>query len=116
MNQSFLVTAGLLLASALAGAGVVFVADKVYWEQELKVQLAEKDQIIADLNTDLQELRTGLDALGRTNKAMRGLIDASLKDAAEVAKSNRTSVERLRAIIVRLETLSQALAAEGALP
>lgn len=100
----------LLLAFGL-GAAVALLADKLFWDNELKLQLAQREQVIADLQSDLSVLRSGLDTLKTTNDTLRHLIDASLKDAAEVARSNKSSVEKLRGVIVRLEALKASLAA-----
>ena len=105
MARKILLVVVLGVAAVSLGAGSVFVIDQWYWQDQLKVQLAEKDRLIADLHKDLDDLRTGLGTLQQTNMAMRNLIDASLKDSGEVARSNKSSVEKLRAIIVRLEQL-----------
>ena len=105
--------AALVVGAATLGAGGAFVAQQVYWDHELKVQLAEKDKLIQGLQDDLTGLRTGLGKLQKTNAAMQGLIDASLVDTGEVAKSNQGSLEKLRAIIVRLQRLQNDLKSTG---
>jgi len=87
------------------GAGTASVVESLYWQEQLKVQLAEKDRLVAGLRQDLDQLRSGVGALKETNANMRGLIESSLKDSGDVARSNKSSVEKLRAIIVRLEHL-----------
>lgn len=103
------------LAAVLGGAGA-WVAGALYWDQELQSQLAEKDRLLAELRSDADRLRGGLEGLQKTNTAMRSLIDASLHDAAEVARSNRTTLEKLRGIIARLEELQRAVSAPGGTP
>lgn len=107
-----------VLSAALAGAGATFVVEQLYWDNELKVQLAEKDRLIAELNADLVGLREGLGALQKTNADMRRLIDGSLAETADVAKSNQSSLEKVRSIIVRLQKLQTEIKAsrQGATP
>jgi hypothetical protein len=104
--------AAVLVATFGLGAGTVFVADKISWDKDFALRIAEKDRLLAGLQADLGSLRSELGSLQATNAAMRGLIDASLKDSAEVAQSNRSSVEKLRAVIAKIEALQKALAHE----
>jgi len=95
------------------GAGGAVVVDRVFWDNELRVQLAEKDTLLAALNADLDATRKGLDDLKATNATMRTLIDDAWKDTAEVARSHASALEKLRAVIVRLEALQKSLEEGG---
>lgn len=103
----------IVVGAVTLGAGGVFVAEQLYWSNELKVQLAEKDRLMAGLRADIVDLTSGLDSLQQTNAEMQALIEASLTASAEVARSNQSSVEKVRSIIGRLQKLQEALRAQG---
>lgn len=102
------------LAIALfVGAGGAVVVDRVFWDNELKEQLAEKDALLAELNADRDAMRQGMETLQTTNTHMRTLIDEAWKDTAEVARSHSSALEKLRAVIARLEALQKSLEEGG---
>jgi len=102
-----------LAIALLVGAAGALVVDRVFWDNELKQQLAERDTLLAGLNADLDSARKGLDAAKATNAAMRKLIDEAWYDTAEVSRSQATTLAKLRAVIARLEVLQKSLEQGG---
>jgi len=107
MDKKFLV--GMVAAALGLGVGLTVLAENWYWDNELKAQLAQKDELMGELKRELEDLSAGVGALKETNDSMRTLIETSLKESTEVARSNRSSVEKLRAVILRLEALQRAV-------
>lgn len=75
----------------------------------LQAQLAEKEALMAALSGDISTLRSELGHLKDSNAALLASVEASLSDASAIAKSNRSSLEKLRAVIQRLEALRKAI-------
>lgn len=102
-----------MVVALVVGAAGALVVDRVFWDNELKTQLAERDALVAGLNADLETARQGLNDLKTTNAAMRRLIDDTWTDTAVVARSQASSLEKLRAVIARLEALQKSLEQGG---
>lgn len=96
----------LCLVAAALGAGILFAIDRA--------ALDSRDRRIAELTADMEALRAGLSSLEGTNAALRSGIGEVLRGTAEVAQSNRTSAEKLRQVLGRLEALQSPTASSQA--
>ena len=107
--MKFLAILGLCVAAAGVGAGTVFVADKIYWDNELKVQIAGKDKMLADLEADRTALRSDMDTLQRLNTEMRAGIVSAMSKASAVVKNAKSAQERLEGVLTQLLVLQAAI-------
>lgn len=100
-----LVLVAVFATGAIAGAFVYQSLSQV----SLQSQLAEKEVLMTALQEDIATLRSDLGRLKAANAALLASVDATLSDASDIAKSNRSSLEKLRSVIQRLEGLRATL-------
>lgn len=77
--------------------------------QRTEAAARRENALLGQLNADLDSARKGLDDVKVTNTAMRSLIDDAWNDTAEVARSHASALEKLRAVVARLEALQKSL-------